>query len=178
MHYAWWLTDTNASDGVDVFTKSPRTADMDPDEILDKLQAYNNEAVRTYLEYLVFTQKSERAEYHTRLACTYVRDVQKNIQISQLEGLVKDFKKHNNPKKISPVDTEGNNKSTFVGYLGLQAKQTDLVKFRLLLIRLLLNSQLYSPETLLDVLGPLDIEKVIVYGRVCTVSSCCGFGTK
>lgn len=167
MHYAWWLTDLSESDGVDVFTKSPRTNDMDPDEILEKLEGYSNEAVRTYLEYLVFTQKSVRAEYHTRLACTYVRDVQKRIN-NQLQELVDDFKKQNRPMKIDPVE-DGSNKTTFVGYLGAQAKQTELVKLRLLLIRLLQNSQLYSPSVLLDVLekaGPLDIEKVIVYGRM------------
>lgn len=175
MHYSWWLTDRSATDGVDVFTKSPRTSDMDPDEILEKLELYSNEAVKTYLEYLVFTQKSERAEYHTRLACTYVRDVQKNITEknleSQLTKLVMDFKKQSDPKKMNPVDDDGNsfNKSTFVGYLGVQAEKTELVKFRLPLIRLLQNSQLYSPDILVNILtkaGPLDIEKVIVYGRV------------
>jgi hypothetical protein len=57
--------------------------------------------------------------------------------------------------------------STFVGYLATQ--NTPLVKLRLLLIRLLLRSQLYSPDILLNVLtkaGPLDIEKAIVFGRV------------
>jgi hypothetical protein len=69
---------------------------------------------------------------------------------------------------ISPIGDDSNN-STFVGYIGAQKNQTQLVKLRLLLIRLLQSSQLYSPEILLNALtkaGPLDIEKVIVYGRV------------
>lgn len=64
------------------------------------------------------------------------------------------------------------NQSTFVGYLGSQ--KSPLVKLRLLLIRLLQSSQLYSPEVLLNVLtkaGPLDIEKAIVFGRVITTHS-------
>lgn len=93
MHYAWWLTHESPTDGVEVFTRSPRTEDMDPDEILEKLEGYSNEGVRTYLEYLVMTQRSERAEYHTRLACSYVRDVQKEIennnQLEQMQELGK-----------------------------------------------------------------------------------------
>lgn len=175
MHYAWWLTHQSPADGVLVFTQSPRTGDMDPDEILEKLSSYSNEGVRTYLEYLVLTQKSERAEYHTRLACSYVKDVYKEInegnQLKQMKVLVEGFKKQTDPMKIIPIvdDEEGFNNSTFVGYLGLEQQQTHLVKLRLLLIQLLQSSQLYSPEILLDALskaGPLDIEKVIVYGRV------------
>lgn len=59
--------------------------------------------------------------------------------------------------------------STFVGYLGSLKKKTPLVKLRLLLIRLLLRSQLYSPDILIKALteaGPLNIEKAIVFGRV------------
>jgi hypothetical protein len=70
--------------------------------------------------------------------------------------------------KISPIEEDSNN-STFVGYLGSQKNQTQLVKLRLSLIRLLQSSQLYSPDILLQALtkaGPLNIEKVIVYGRV------------
>lgn len=93
MRYAWWLTHESPADGVEVFTRSPRTEDMDPDEILEKLEGYSNEGVRTYLEYLVMTQRSERAEYHTRLACSYVRDVQKEIennnQLEQMKELGK-----------------------------------------------------------------------------------------
>ncbi|KAK4513889.1 uncharacterized protein ATC70_005896 [Mucor velutinosus] len=176
MHYAWWLTHQSPADGVLVFTKSPRTGDMDPDEILEKLSDYSNEGVRTYLEYLVLTQKSERAEYHTRLACSYVKDVHKEIsqgnQLKQMKALVEGFIKQTDPMKIIPIkdDEEGfNNAATFVGYLGREQQQTNLVKLRLKLIQLLQNSQLYSPHALLDALtkaGPLDIEKVIVYGRM------------
>lgn len=176
MHYAWWLTHQSPADGVLVFTKSPRTGDMDPDEILEKLSDYSNEGVRTYLEYLVLTQKSERAEYHTRLACSYVKDVHKEInegnQLKQMKALVEGFIKQTDPMKIIPIkdDEEGfNNAATFVGYLGREQQQTHLVKLRLKLIQLLQSSQLYSPPVLLDALtkaGPLDIEKVIVYGRV------------
>lgn len=70
--------------------------------------------------------------------------------------------------KISPIADDSNN-STFVGFLGSQKNETQLVKLRLLLIRLLQSSQLYSPDILLQELikaGPLNIEKVIVYGRV------------
>lgn len=70
--------------------------------------------------------------------------------------------------KIDNPDTNDTlSKSTFVGYLASQ--RTPLVKLRLVLIRLLLRSQLYSPEVLLTVLskaGPLAIEKAIVFGRV------------
>lgn len=95
MHYAWWLTHQSPADGVEVFTRSPRTQDMDPDEILEKLEEYSNEGARTYLGYLVLTQRSERAEYHTRLACSYVRDVQREIennhQMDQMKNLGKFF---------------------------------------------------------------------------------------
>jgi hypothetical protein len=158
MHYAWWLTDQDPGQGVEVFTRSPRMAEMDPDEIITKLERYNNEGVRTYLEYLVLSQKSDHAEYHTRLACSYVRDVA-NEMGDQMEELVKGFQQHVKPEATC----------TFVGYLGTLKPQTQLVRLRLLLIRLLLKSPLYSPETLLDTLskaGPLDIEKAIVYGRV------------
>lgn len=172
MHYAWWLTHESPSDGVEVFTRSPRSNDMDPDEILEKLEQYSNEGVRTYLEHLVLTQRSEREEYHTRLACNYVRDVQKEIEShhlsKQMNNLVKGFKKHVNPMKIeNTIVDEKLKRSTFVGYLTTQ--NTPLVKLRLSLIRLLLRSQLYSPDILLNVLtkaGPLDIEKVIVFGRM------------
>lgn len=172
MHYAWWLTHQNPADGVEVFTRSPRTKDMDPDEILEKLENYSNEGVRTYLEYLVLTQHSERAEYHTRLACSYVRDVQREIesnhQLEQMQNLVDQFKKHVNPTKMNENSKEEeSNQVTFVGFLGSQ--KSPLIRLRLLLIRLLQSSQLYSPETLLTVLtkaGPLDIEKAIVFGRV------------
>ncbi|GAA5809917.1 hypothetical protein MFLAVUS_003332 [Mucor flavus] len=170
MHYAWWLTHQSPADGVEVFTRSPRTQDMDPDEILEKLEEYSNEGARTYLEYLVLTQLSERAEYHTRLACSYVRDVQREIennnQLDQMKSLVNGFKKSVNPTKIETPE-EKLNQSTFVGYLGSQ--KSPLVKLRLLLIRLLQSSQLYSPEVILNVLikaGPLDIEKAIVFGRM------------
>lgn len=91
MHYAWWLTYQSPADGVEIFTRSPRTDDMDPDEILETLDGYSNEGVRTYLEYLVLTQKSERAEYHTRLACSYVRDVQKELSDNKMSNLGKSF---------------------------------------------------------------------------------------
>jgi hypothetical protein len=89
MHYAWWLTHQSPADGVEIFTRSPRTGDMDPDEILEKLEGYSNEGVRTYLEYLVLTRKSERAEYHTRLACSYVKDVQKEMNDPKMTHLGK-----------------------------------------------------------------------------------------
>jgi sugar phosphate isomerase/epimerase len=89
MHYAWWLTHQSPTDGIEVFIKSPRTGDMDPDEILEKLEGYSNDGVRTYLEYLVLTQKSERAEYHTRLACSYVKDVQKEMDDTKMRHLGK-----------------------------------------------------------------------------------------
>lgn len=94
MRYAWWLTHESPSDGVEVFTRSPRKEDMDPDEILEKLEGYSNEGVRTYLEYLVLTQHSERAEYHTRLACSYVRDVQKEIESHRLSKQMKNLGKY------------------------------------------------------------------------------------
>jgi hypothetical protein len=86
---------------------------------------------------------------------------------------VKGFKKLVNPMKIveNPVSDDKLNNSTFVGYLGSLKKKTQLVRLRLLLVRLLLRSQLYSPDILLKALteaGPLNIEKAIVFGRVST----------
>ncbi|KAL0078710.1 hypothetical protein F4703DRAFT_1796795 [Phycomyces blakesleeanus] len=176
MEYTWWLTEQSPVDGVEVFIRSPRTADMDPDEILRRLEKYGNEVVRTYLEYIVLERKSDCAEYHTRLACSYVHDVQKEIRadhMHQLEELVKLYQQSIKTKEIKKAsDTEDLSKppiqSTFVGFLSHQ-KQTNLVKARLSLIKLLQCSPLYSAETLLEALskdGPLDIEKVIVYGRM------------
>ncbi|KAI9031812.1 hypothetical protein CLU79DRAFT_730299 [Phycomyces nitens] len=176
MEYTWWLTEQSPVDGVEVFIRSPRTADMDPDEILRRLEKYGNEVVRTYLEYIVLERKSDCAEYHTRLACSYVHDVQKEIQADhghRLEELVSLYQQSTKAKEIQEAkETEDLSKppilSTFVGFLCHQ-EQTSLVKSRLLLIKLLQCSPLYSAETLLEALskdGPLDIERVIVYGRM------------
>lgn len=56
----------------------------------------------------------------------------------------------------------------FVKFLGAH-ETSELVRRRLKLIRLLQRSPLYEPERLLEAIkeaGPLDIEMVIVYGRV------------
>ncbi|KAI8994624.1 hypothetical protein BDB01DRAFT_846646 [Pilobolus umbonatus] len=177
MKYIWWLTNQNAKDGVEVLTRSPRKDDMDADEILVRLEGYSNEAVRTYLEYLVLTQKSERAEYHTRLACSYVKDVETIIkdknELQSMNDLVDDFKYHVACKQTritTTEQTEGHtDEHTFVEYLGNIPNQTHLIRMRLLLIRLLQRSTLYSPQELLKTIsraGPLLIEEVIVYGRM------------
>ncbi|RCH95262.1 transforming growth factor, beta receptor associated protein 1, partial [Rhizopus stolonifer] len=173
MHYAWWLTHQNPADGVEVFTKSPRKQDMDPDEILEKLERYSNECVRTFLEYLVLEQHSDRSEYHTRLACSYVKDVYKEVNnnTKEIKDLAENFKQSADSLKAdgSKEGSDRLTKSTFIGYLGSLQQQSQLVKARLILIRTLQNSSLYSPEILLEVLikaGPLDIEKVIVYGKM------------
>ncbi|KAG0171260.1 hypothetical protein DFQ30_001230, partial [Apophysomyces sp. BC1015] len=153
MYYAWWLTDQSPTDGVDIFICSPRAADMDPDEILEKLQQYGNEPVRTYLEHLVLKRKSENTEYHTRLACSYVHDVQRELengQLEQMEELVKSYKQVTKTAEI----TEGDQiKYTFVGFLGSQT-QTSL---------------LYSADVVFKALpktGFLNIESTILYGRM------------
>ena len=81
--YTWWLMDNAPHDGVEVFIRSPRANEMDIDHILGKLEQYGNEAVRTYLEYLVLTRESEQAIHHTRLACSYVCDVKRELQSVQ-----------------------------------------------------------------------------------------------
>ncbi|KAI8346357.1 hypothetical protein EDC96DRAFT_521434 [Choanephora cucurbitarum] len=174
MHYTWWLMKQNPMDGVEVFTKSPRKQDMDPDEILDKLETYGHESVRVYLEYLVQVEQSDRAEYHTRLACSYVKDVccELNKNPVLMTTFVEQFKQSINPSKADKskeLETRTLTKSTFVSYLGLQQQHSKLARTRLVLIRMLQNSSVYYPEVLLDALtkaGPLDIEKVIVYGRL------------
>lgn len=80
MRYSWWLVEQSVIDGVEVFIRSPRAAEMDSSVILDRLEQYGNDAVRTYLEYLVFNRRSQCAEHHTRLACTYVQDVRQEIE--------------------------------------------------------------------------------------------------
>ena len=75
MHYAWWLTKQSPRDGVEIFIRSPRARDMDPDEILERLERYDNQVVRSYLEYLVNNLKSENPDYCTRLACSYIKDI-------------------------------------------------------------------------------------------------------
>lgn len=165
MQYAWWVTEQNAVDGVEIFVRSPRAKEMDSSEILEKLEQYGDEAVRSYLDYLVTTRKSKEPKHHTRLALTYVRSVSQTLQDTSkdtLHQLVDQYKQTVNPSNVTE------NEMTFVGYLGVH-QQLNLVRRRLLLIRLLQRSALYDPATLLDAIekaGPLDIEKVIVYGRV------------
>ncbi|KAI7847334.1 hypothetical protein BDC45DRAFT_542029 [Circinella umbellata] len=163
--YTWWLMDNAPHDGVEVFIRSPRANEMDTDNILGKLKKYGNEAVRTYLEYLVLTRESEQAIHHTRLACSYVRDVKlelQNVQGEEMQKLVDGFKQSIHPAEI------GGHDQTFVAYLG-RHQQTELIRRRLLLIRLLQRSSLYDPEVLFQEIseaGSLKIEIVILYGRM------------
>ncbi|KAI9472064.1 MAG: CNH domain-containing protein [Benjaminiella poitrasii] len=164
MHYAWWLTDQSPCDGVEIFTKSPRRHEMDRDSILERLE---DEAQKTYLEYLVLTEKSERADYHTRLACSYIKDIQRDLndpsQSEEIKNTLEGFKEHvESTQRTTPY-------LTFVGFLESQPSPSHLIQLRVSLIRLLQTSELYSADTLLDALtkaGPLDIEKVIVYGKM------------
>jgi hypothetical protein len=55
---------------------------MDPQLILEKLTTFGTAATRSFLEYLVITRQSQVPEFHTRLACTYVEDVQQRIKQS------------------------------------------------------------------------------------------------
>lgn len=80
VRYAWWLTEQSTNDGVEIFIRSPRATELDSHEILDKLEQYGDVAVRKYLEYLVLTRQSKESEHHTRLACSYVRDVQRELE--------------------------------------------------------------------------------------------------
>ncbi|KAI9264961.1 hypothetical protein BDA99DRAFT_546741 [Phascolomyces articulosus] len=153
------------NDGAEVFIRSPRAIEMDTEEILEKLERYGNEAARTYLEYLVLTRESDRAEHHTRLACSYVRDVKQalgTVQDGEMQKLVAGFKQSIHPTII------GGHDQTFVAYLG-RHQETELIRRRLLLIRLLQRSSLYDPERLFQEIseaGPLNIEMVILYGRM------------
>ncbi|RCH94337.1 hypothetical protein CU097_012873 [Rhizopus azygosporus] len=171
MHYAWWLTKQSPRDGVEIFTRSPRARDMDPDEILERLEHYDNQVVRSYLEYLVNSLKSENPDYCTRLACSYIKDIRDEIKqndgLGLLKELVDDFKRDINPY---PADKDDDlSYSTFLGYLSTQKSQLRLVQLRLVLIRFLQRSNIYSPEVVMNALseaGPLDIEKAIVFGKM------------
>ncbi|KAF7725930.1 transforming growth factor, beta receptor associated protein 1 [Apophysomyces ossiformis] len=168
MQYAWWLTDQTPSDGVDIFVRSPRRTDMDSDEILEKLQAYGDEPVLTYLEYLVLERKSERVEYHTRLACGYAHNVRRELDNGQLEQMEELVERYKLSLKAAETEDWTQVKNTFVEFLGSQPP-TSVVKHRLSLIRMLSRSQLYSAEEVFEVLpkaGPLNVELVILYGRM------------
>lgn len=93
MHYAWWLTKQSPRDGVEIFIRSPRARDMDPDEILERLERYDNQVVRSYLEYLVNNLKSENPDYCTRLACSYIKDIRDEIKQNDGLGLLKELGK-------------------------------------------------------------------------------------
>ncbi|KAI8342937.1 CNH domain-containing protein [Chlamydoabsidia padenii] len=167
MDYTWWLTEQNPTDGVQVLINSPRAADMDPRLILEKLTSFGTEATTRYLEYLVVTRQSQIPEFHTQLACTYVKDIQDRIKQSttdELSMLVKEFKQSVDPMRPN-VDND-----TFVGYLGRkQHTHSKLIATRLLLIKLLEQSQIYDPNTVMDSLseaGPLYIEKTFIYARL------------
>ncbi|KAI8093371.1 uncharacterized protein BX664DRAFT_357822 [Halteromyces radiatus] len=169
MRYTWWLMKENSTDGVEVMIRSPLAAEMDPGMILEKLVSFDTGATRAYLEYLVITRQSVVPEYHTQLACTYVKDVQQEIEKSgnasaELIKLVEDFKKSVDPLKPN-MESE-----TFVGYLGrLQHNESKLVQVRLALLRLLQQSQLYDANIVLKSLSedsPLYIEKAIIFGRL------------
>ncbi|CEG63955.1 hypothetical protein RMATCC62417_01017 [Rhizopus microsporus] len=171
MHYAWWLTKQSPRDGVEIFTRSPRARDMDPDEILERLEHYDNQVVRSYLEYLVNSLKSENPDYCTRLACSYIKDIRDEVKqndgLGLLKELVDDFKRDINPY---PADKDDDlSYSTFLGYLSTQKSRLRLVQLRLVLIRFLQRSNIYSPEVVMNALseaGPLDIEKAIIFGKM------------
>ncbi|KAI7898931.1 uncharacterized protein BX663DRAFT_442228 [Cokeromyces recurvatus] len=167
IRYAWWLTDQSPHDGVQVFIKSPRRYEMDSDEILEKLETYDEDIQKTYLEYLVLTENSKKSEYHTYLACSYVKDIQRILKdskcLEEMKNTLEEFK-----RQVESTQKSANH-FTFVDYLESQQSNFRFIKPRLLLIQLLEISQLYSPEILLNVLteaGPLNIEKAVVYGRM------------
>lgn len=97
-------------------------------------------------------------------ACAYVYE--SNVYqhyCSMLLLLVKEFKQSVNPMEPNIID------ETFVGYIGNQAKKSQLLQVRLSLLRLLQDSELYDANQVLESLiavEPLDIEKAIIYGRV------------
>ncbi|KAI8384808.1 uncharacterized protein BYT42DRAFT_603782 [Radiomyces spectabilis] len=175
VHYAWWLTEQNAADGVEVFIRSPHATEMDSGAILEKLETYGHAIVQDYLEYLVLIRRSDHAEYHTRLARSYVYNVRDEIArhgTDEIEKLISDYKQSVDPMRtqmLSPSSASSIEVNlTFVGYLGYY-KQTNLVRLRLALIRLLQRSRLYSPPAIMEALkeaGPLDVERAIVYGRM------------
>ncbi|CAO3630338.1 unnamed protein product [Cunninghamella echinulata] len=163
MKYIWWVMDQNPKEAVDIIIKSPLSLEMDSNMILKKLK--NSEVAKIYLEHLVIERKSKNPEHHTSLACALIKDLQKEItkKDSELVNLVKEFKQSVNP--IEPNITD----ETFVGFLGRQAKNSQLVQVRLSLLRLLQDSELYDTNEVLECLlvaGPLDIEKAIIYGRL------------
>ena len=79
-----------------------------------------------------------------------------------LSYIVDEFKRSIHPTEI------GGHDQTFVAYLG-RHQETELIRRRLLLIRLLQRSSLYDPKILFQEIseaGSLNIELVILYGRV------------
>jgi hypothetical protein len=74
--YGWWLVKQNAVEGVRVFMQCKAADLLDQDDILKRLEPYGNAAAQTYLEYLVQGKGSGSPEHHTRLACSYAKDVQ------------------------------------------------------------------------------------------------------
>ncbi|KAG1471819.1 hypothetical protein G6F56_001908 [Rhizopus delemar] len=171
MHYTSWLVQQSPKDGAEVFIRSPRSKDMDPNEVLERLEGFSNQVIQMYLEYLVTSLKSENPEYYTRLACSYTNDIYDEIKakngLELFKELVDDFK-----RQVSPYPIEEDidlSHSTFIGYLNAEKSQIRLVQLRLSLIKFLQRSSLYLPEIVMEALtkaGPLDIEKCIVYGRM------------
>ncbi|ORX54477.1 hypothetical protein DM01DRAFT_1321815 [Hesseltinella vesiculosa] len=167
LDYTWWLMRHGKLDAVDILIESPFANDMDPNSILTNLEEYDLLATKTYLEYLVLTKKSTEASYHTRLASTYVHELQAEIQQprsrKELTQTVKKFKtcvRPMEPNRPSP---------TFVSFLCEKTPSTPLLQIRLRLLRLLQQSSSYEASsllTLLDQTGPLQIEKAIVYGKL------------
>lgn len=92
--YGWWLVKQNAIEGVQIFMQCKAADLLDQDDILTRLEPYGNAAAQTYLEYLVQGKGSGSPEHHTRLACSYAKDVQsamaktENIEYFEKLGLL------------------------------------------------------------------------------------------
>lgn len=190
MHYTSWLVQQSPKDGAEVFIRSPRSKDMDPNEVLERLEGFSNQVIQMYLEYLVTSLKSENPEYYTRLACSYTNDIYDEIKAKNGLELFKELGKKkcvllfwivaitffstvdDFKRQVSPYPIEEDidlSHSTFIGYLNAEKSQIRLVQLRLSLIKFLQRSSLYLPEIVMEALtkaGPLDIEKCIVYGRM------------
>ncbi|KAI8988123.1 hypothetical protein BDF20DRAFT_970210 [Mycotypha africana] len=178
MQYAWWITSKNAKEGVEIFMNSPRSKEMDPDEILEKLEDDSSEGAKIYLEHLVLTKKSERPDYHTKLALNYLKDIHdyclQSDSRSDTEALVERFKEiqktSSSEDGSEALEAEDQTQQcTFVSYLASQQHQTDVIKLHLKLIDLLQTSGVYSPAVLFERMkqpGLLSIEEAIVRGRL------------
>ncbi|CAM0141457.1 hypothetical protein VKS41_003834 [Umbelopsis sp. WA50703] len=172
--YGWWLVKQNAVEGVRVFMQCKAADLLDQDDILKRLEPYGNAAAQTYLEYLVQGKGSGSPEHHTRLACSYAKDVQvameKKENVEYFDKIVQDYKSQvaaSEKQRISQSLAKPH--TTFMAYMANQVTDSSLIQVRLRLLKLLQASRKYDPNTVLDYFisnEHLHLERVIIYGRL------------